>query len=127
MIDYKKRHPNIFQREIPIEEIKNISFKSFNIPTKITEKNKYIEKLKNLLEIKIEQNKLKDKKEVERLNKEFIKNNYQERYRVNVEALFGALFGDKKNEMLLYYARLEREFRDGKKVIQFHTKYNKLK
>ena len=123
MIDYKKRHPNIFQREIPIEEIKNISFKSFNIPTKITEKNKYIEKLKNLLEIKIEQNRQKDKKEVERLNKEFIKNNYQERYEVNVETVFGALFGDeRKHDMLIYYTKLEKEFRDGKQIIQFHTK-----
>ena len=123
MIEYKKRHPNIFQREIPIEEIKNISFKSFNIPAKITEKNKYIEKLKNLLEIKIEQNRQKDKKEVERLNKEFIKNNYQEKYEVSVETVFGALFGDeKKHDMLIYYTKLEKDFRDGNKIIQFHTK-----
>ena len=81
------------------------------------------------MEIKIEQNKQKDKKEVERLNKEFIKNQYKERYEVNVETLFGALFGEKKkNEMLIYYARLEKEYRDGKKIIQFHTKLNiKLK
>ncbi len=127
MIEYKKKHPHLFQRDLPDVEVKHLKFKSLNIPSKIIEKNNIIEKLKYLLAMKIEQNKQNDRKEVERLNKEFIKNNYQERYRVNVEALFGALFGDKKNEMLLYYARLEREFRDGKKVIQFHTKYNKLK
>ena len=80
--------------------------------------------MKYLLSMKIEQNKQNDKKEVQRLNKEFIKNNYQEKYKVNVENLFGALFGDKKNEMLIYYTKLEKEYRDGSKVIQFHTKYN---
>ena len=125
MIDYKKKHPNLFHRELPGVEIKRLPFKSINIPIKITEKNKHIEKLKYLLEIKIEQNKQKDKKEVERLNKEFIKNQYKEKYEVNIETVFGALFGEeKKNEMLIYYARLEKEFRDGKKIIQFHTKLN---
>ena len=125
MIDYKKKHPNLFHRELPGVEIKRLPFKSINIPIKITEKNKHIEKLKYLLEIKIEQNKQKDKKEVERLNKEFIKNQYKEKYEVNIETVFGALFGEeKKNEMLIYYARLEKEFRDGTKIIQFHTKLN---
>ena len=129
MIDYKKKHPNIFQKEIPGVEIKHTIFKSLNIPLKITEKNKHIEKLKYLLDMKIEQNKQKDKNEVERLNREFIKNNYKEKYEANVETVFGALFGEeKKNEMLIYYTRLEKEFRDGKKIIQFHTKLNlKLK
>lgn len=125
MIDYKKKHPNLFQRDLPGIEIKHIPFKSLNIPTKIIEKNKNIEKLKCLLEIKIEQNKQKDKKEVERLNKEFIKNEYKEKYEVNVETIFGALFGEeKKNEMLIYYTKLEKEYKDGKKIIQFHTKLN---
>jgi hypothetical protein len=127
MIEYKKKHPNLFQKDLPGIEIKRVPFKSLNIPVKISEKNKHVEKLKYLLEIKLEQNKLNDKKEVERLNKEFIINNYQEKYNVNVETLFGALFGDKKNEMLIYYARLEKDFKDNKKLIQFHTKYNNIK
>ena len=123
MIDYRRKHPYLFNKDIPGAEIKHIPFKSLNIPLKIMEKNKHLEKLKYLLEIKIEQNKQKDKKEVERLNKEFIKNGYKEKYEVNVETMFGALFGEeKKNEMLIYYSRLEKEFRDGKKIIQFHTK-----
>ena len=127
MIEYKKKHPQLFQKDLPDVEVKHLKFKSLNIPAKIIEKNKTLEKMKYLLAMKIEQNKQNDRKEVERLNKEFIKNNYQEKYKVNVETLFGALFGDKKNEMLLYNSRLEREFRDGKRVIQFHTKYNKIK
>jgi hypothetical protein len=125
MIEYRKKHPNLFHKEIPNVEIKNIPFKSLNIPLKITEKNKHIEKLKYLLGIKIEQNKQKDRKEVERLNREFTKNDYKAKYEVNVETVFGALFGEeKKNEMLIYYTKLDKEFRDGKKIIQFHTKIN---
>ena len=123
MIEYQKKHPHLFHKEIPEREFKYMKFKSLNIPAKILEKNKHIEKLKCLLNMKIEQNKQNDKSEVERLNKEFIKNQYKEKYKVNVETLFGALFGDKKNEMLNYNAKLEKEFRDGKKIIQFHTKY----
>ena len=122
MIKYKRRHPQLFHKEIPESDFKYMKFKSLNIPAKILEKNKHIEKLKCLLNMKIEQNKQNDKLEVKRLNKEFIKNQYKEKYKVNVETLFGALFGEKKNEMVNYYSKLEKEFKEGKKLIQFHTK-----
>ena len=96
MIDYKKNHPQIFQKDMPEQEIKNIKYKDLGIPVKILEKNKKIEKLKYTLNMKIEQNKQSDKNEVKRLLKEFNKNNYQKKYKVNIEMLFGALFGDKK-------------------------------
>ena len=64
---------------------------------------------------------------MERLNKEFTLNNYGEKYKINVETLFGAIFGEKKNEMLNYYSRLEKDMRDNNKLIQFHTKYNSIK
>ena len=123
MIKYKRRHPQLFHKEIPEFDFKYMKYKSLNIPAKILEKKKHIEKLKCLLNMKIEQNKQNDKLEVERLNKEFIKNQYKEKYKVNVETLFGALFGEKKNEMLNYYSKLEKEFKEGEKIIQFHTKH----
>ena len=125
MIEYKKKHPQFFQRDLPDIEIKHLKFRSLNIPAKILEKNKNIEKLRYLMEMKMQQNREYDRNEVKRLTKEFIQNNYQKKYKVNIESLFGALFGDKKNEMLLYYSKLEKEYRDGIKIIQFHTK-NKL-
>lgn len=64
MIDYRRKHPYLFNKDIPGAEIKHIPFKSLNIPLKIMEKNKHLEKLKYLLEIKIEQNKQKDKKKL---------------------------------------------------------------
>ena len=127
ILDYRRNHPQKFKKEMPKVEFKTVKFRSLNIPNSVTDKNKKIERLKYLLEIKLEQYKSNDKKEVERLNKEFIMNNYQEKYNVNVETLFGALFGDKKNEMLIHYARLEKDFRDNTKIIRFHTKNNSIK
>ena len=127
ILDYRKNHPQKFKKEMPTIKFKTLKFKSWNIPSKIIEKNKKVEKLKYFLEMKLNQNELNDKKEVERLTKEFILNNYQKKYKVNIETLFGSLFGDKKNEMLIYYSRLEKDMRDNNKLIQFHTKYNGIK
>ena len=127
IIDYRRNHPQKFRKEMPKLKYKNLKFKSYDIPPRIIEKNKKIEKLKFILEITLKQNELNDKREVERLNKEFTLNNYGEKYKVNVETLFGAIFGDKKNEMLIYYSRLEKDLRDNNKLIQFHTKYNSIK
>jgi len=127
ILDYRRNHPQKFKKEMPKIKFKTLKFKSFNIPSKIIEKNKKVEKLKYYLEIKLNQNEMNDKKEVERLTKEFILNNYQKKYKVNIETLFGSLFGDKKNEMLIYYSRLEKDMRDSNKLIQFHTKYNGIK
>ena len=127
IIDYRRNHPQKFRKEMPKLKYKNLKFKSYDIPPRIIEKNKKIEKLKFILEITLKQNELNDKREVERLNKEFTLNNYGEKYKVNVETLFGAIFGDKKNEMLIYYSRLEKDLRDNNKLIQFHTKYNIMK
>ena len=127
IIDYRKNHPQKFRKEMPKIKYKNLRFHSYDIPPRIIAKNKKIEKLKFLLEIKLKQNELNDKKEVERLNKEFTLNNYGEKYKINVETLFGAIFGEKKNEMLNYYSRLEKDLRDNNKLIQFHTKYNSIK
>ena len=127
ILDYRRSHPQKFKIEMPKVEFKTLKFRSLNIPNSVNDKNKKIERLKYLLEIKLEQYKSNDKREVERLNKEFIMNNYQDKYNVNVETLFGALFGDKKNEMLIHYARLEKDFRDNTKIIRFHTKNNSIK
>ena len=72
IIDYRKNHPQKFRKEMPKIKYKNLRFHSYDIPPRIIAKNKKIEKLKFLLEIKLKQNELNDKKEVERLNKEFI-------------------------------------------------------
>ena len=103
-------------------------FKSKNIPYEIIEKHNNIEKLKYLLKKLIEQNDNKEKKEIERLCKEFINNDYGGKYQVAIETIMGALCGEeKKNEGITLYGKIQREYKEDKKVIQFHTNINRLK
>ena len=103
-------------------------FKSKNIPYGIIEKYNNIEKLKYLLNNLIEQNDNKEKKEIERICKEFISNNYGEKYNVAVETVMGALCGEeKKNEGINIFTKIQREYKEGKKLIQFHKNINKIK
>ena len=104
-----------------------IEFKSRNIPYGIIEKYNNIEKLKYLLKKLIDQNDNKEKKEIERLSKEFINNEYGEKYQVAIETIMGALCGEeKKNEGISIYTKIQKEYREGKKVIQFHKNINRL-
>ncbi len=102
-------------------------FKSKNIPFVIIEKYNKIEKLKYLLKNLIEQNDNKEKKEIQRLCKEFINNNYEEKYQVSVETIMGALCGEeKKNEGINLFAKYKKEYKEGKKLIQFHKNINRF-
>ena len=132
MIDYKKKHPNVildddvetFKTKKKHINMNKLNFKSWNIPTQIIQQKNKIEKLRYMLDKKIKEGKFLEKKEIQRLNKEFINNNYGEKYEVCIEVLLGALCGEeKKNELLIYYLRLEKENKDGKKIIQFHSNF----
>ena len=107
--------------QIQINLRKKNEFKSKNIPYAIIEKYNNIEKLKYLLKKLIEQNDKKEKQEFERISKEFLTNNYQEKYQVAIETIMGALCGEeKRNEGINFFSKFQREFKEGKKLIQFH-------
>ena len=107
--------------KIQINLRKKNEFKSKNIPYAIIEKYNNIEKLKYLLKKLIEQNDNKEKQEFERISKEFLTNNYQEKYQVAIETIMGALCGEeKRNEGINFFSKFQREFKEGKKLIQFH-------
>ena len=126
MEDYNKKYiPKNDKIEVNLKH-KN-EFKSKNIPYTIIEKYNKIEKLKILLNNLIEQNDNKEKKEIQRLCKEFLNNNYEENYQVSPETIIGALCGEeKKNEAINLFTKYQREFKEGKKMIQFHTKINRF-
>ena len=126
MEDYNRKYfPKNDKFEINLKQ-KN-EFKSKNIPYSIIEKYNNIEKLKYLLKNLIDQNDNKEKKEIERLCKEFISNNYAEKYQVAIETIMGALCGEeKKNEGIILFAKYQKEYKEGKKLIQFHTNINRL-
>ena len=126
MEDYNKKY---FSKNDKIEinlKQKNV-FKSRNIPFALIDKYNKIEKLKYLLKNLIEQNDNKEKKEIQRLCKEFLNNDYEKKYQVSVETIMGALCGEeKKNEGINYFAKYQREYKEGKKLIQFHKNFNRF-
>ena len=126
MEDYIKKYiPKNDKIEVNLKH-KN-EFKSRNIPYTIIEKYNKIEKLKILLNNLIEQNDNKEKKEIQRLCKEFLNNNYEENYQVSPEIIIGALCGEeKKNEVINLFTKYEKKIKEGKKMIQFHTKINRF-
>ena len=126
MEEYNKKYfPK--QEKIELNSKKKIEFKSKNIPYGIIDKHNKIEKLKYLLKTLIEQNDLKEKKEIERLCKEFTNNNYEEKYNVSVETIMGALCGEeKRNEGINFFNKFQREYKEGKKLIQFHKNINRF-
>ena len=87
MADYNKKY---FSKrdsiEIKLSKNKKL-FKSRNIPISIIEKHNKIEKLKILLNNLLEKNDNIEKKEIERLCREFITNDYKEKYHVSVEVV----------------------------------------
>ena len=85
-----------------------------------------MEKLKYLLQKLISENENKERKEIGKVSKEFITNNYGKKYNVSIEVLIGALCGDeRKDDEIILFSRLQKEYRDGKKLIQFYSNFDK--
>jgi hypothetical protein len=127
MADYNKKY---FSKrdsiEIKLSKNKKL-FKSRNIPISIIEKHNKIEKLKILLNNLLEKNDNIEKKEIERLCREFITNDYKEKYHVSVEVIMGALCGEeKRNEAITAFAKYQKEYKEGKQLIQFHKLNSKF-
>ena len=128
MEDYNKKYFSKADTfEIKLNKNKKL-FKSKNIPASIIEKHNKIEKLKILLDNLYQKNESIEKKEIERLFREFTTNDYQEKYHVSIEVIMGALCGEeKRNEAITNFAKYQKEFKDGKQLIQFHkinSKFN---
>ena len=75
----------------------------------------------------LEKNDNIEKKEIERLCREFITNDYKEKYHVSVEVIMGALCGEeKRNEAITSFAKYQKEYKEGKQLIQFHKLNSKF-
>jgi len=127
MDDYNKKYFSKADTfEIKLNKNKKL-FKSKNIPLSIIEKHHKIEKLKILLNNLLEQNDAIEKKEIERLCREFICNDYKEKYSVSVETIMGALCGEeKRNEAITFFGKYQKEYKEGKNLIQFHKLNSKF-
>ena len=120
MNNYRKSHENNFENnEIKIN--KKI-FKSLDIPNFIIEKNNKIMMIKNKKQILKNQIEMDKKNEVIRLCKEFLFNNYQQKYKVCIDTIIGALFGEThKDDMLNLYYSINKENKDNLKKIEFYS------
>ena len=127
MEDYNKKYFSKADTfEIKLNKNKKL-FKSRNIPATIIDKHNKIEKLKILLNNLLEKNDAIEKKEIERLCREFTTNDYQEKYHVSVDVIMGALCGEeKRNEAITFFAKYQKDYKEGKQLIQFHKLKSKF-
>ena len=127
MDDYNKKYFSKADTfEIKLNKNKKL-FKSRNIPLSIIEKHNKIEKLKLMLNNLLEKNDIIEKKEIERLSREFITNDYREKYHVSIDVVMGALCGEeKRNEAITSFAKYQKEYKEGKQLIQFHKLNSKF-
>ena len=127
MEDYNKKYFSKADTfEIKLNKNKKL-FKSKNIPATIIDKHQKIEKLKILLNNLLEKNDGIEKKEIQRLCREFTTNNYQDKYHVSVDVIMGALCGEeKRNEAITFFAKYQKEYKEGKQLIQFHKLNSKF-
>ena len=127
MEDYNKKYFSKADTfEIKLNKNKKL-FKSKNIPATIIDKYHKIEKLKILLNNLLEKNDGIEKKEIQRLCREFTTNNYQDKYHVSVDVIMGALCGEeKRNEAITFFAKYQKEYKEGKQLIQFHKLNSKF-
>ena len=67
-----------------------------------------------------------EKKEVLRIAKEFLYNDYEKKYQVCIETIIGALCGEKKkDEHLNFFYKLKKEYKENLKKIEFFNKFKK--
>ena len=127
MEDYNKKYFSKADTfEIKLNKNKKL-FKSKNIPATIIDKHHKIEKLIILLNNLLEKNDGIEKKEIQRLCREFTTNNYQDKYHVSVDVIMGALCGEeKRNEAITFFAKYQKEYKEGKQLIQFHKLNSKF-
>ena len=120
---YKSKKKDIRLENISIKEMNQLLNESneFNqvIQTKSVNLIDAISKVKNDLDYEIIQ--LKNK-EMERIFKEFLYNDYGEKYHVTIETIIGCLVGEsrKEKEMLKFY-RMKKDIFDNLKKIQFYS------
>ena len=120
---YKSKKKDIRLENISIKEMNQLLNEKnvFNtvIETKSVNLIDAFSKLKNDLDYEIIQ--LKNK-EMERIFKEFLYNDYGEKYHVTIETIIGCLVGEsrKEKEMLKFY-RMKKDIIDDLKKIQFYS------
>ena len=120
MNNYKKSKEN--ENEGNDKKINKNKIKSYEIPNLIMDKNRKVERAKALLKTLRKQKDKDEKKEVTRLSKEFLFNNYEQKYQVCIDTIIGALIGEQnQDDMLNLYYKILKENKDNLKLIEFYS------
>ena len=120
MNNYKKKKESQLENEENIKFDKNL-IKSFAIPKIIIEKNKKMEKVRNSFEALKNEIEVDEKNEVIRLCKEFLYNDYEEKYKVCSDTIISALYGElHRDDMLNLFYKIKKENKDNLKKIEFY-------
>lgn len=110
---------------VDMKDLHKILDKQLIIPEDVLEKNVKTNKLKVMLNNLRKEMIENEKKEINRLAKEFTFNNYCKIYKVTPEIIIAALLGDdRKDEGLTYYSKLIKEFKDSKKIVKFYSTFD---
>ena len=120
MNNYKKSKEN--ENEGNDKKINKSILKSYEIPNLIMDKNRKVERAKALLRTLQKQMDKDEKNEVTRLSKEFLFNNYEQKYQVCIDTIIGALIGEQnQDDMLNLYYKILKENKDNFKLIEFYS------
>ena len=120
MSNYKKSKEN--ENEENDKIINKFKFKSYEIPNLIMDKNRKVERAKALLRTLRKEMDKDEKKEVIRLSKEFLFHNYEQKYKVCIDTIIGALIGEQhQDDMLNLYYKILKENKDNFKLIEFYS------
>ena len=120
MSNYKKSKEN--ENEENDQIINKFKFKNYEIPNLIMDKNRKVERAKALLRTLRKEMDKDEKKEVIRLSKEFLFHNYEQKYKVCIDTIIGALIGEQhQDDMLNLYYKIIKENKDNFKLIEFYS------
>ena len=138
ILDYYPKTKN-FMEKYDKEHVENAELYTMaNVKEKVYSKmklsplimNRYknIEKLKYLLSTMEAKVREKEREEVIRISKEFINNDYANKYKVDITTVISALCGEEyKDEELLVYSRMVKENNDKKKMVKYYSTYKNEK
>ena len=134
ILDYYPKTKN-FMEKYDKEHVENADLYTMaNVKEKVYSKmklsplimNRYknIEKLKYLLSTMEAKVREKEREEVIRISKEFINNDYANKYHVDITTVISALCGEEyRDEELLVYSRMVKENNDKKKMVKYYSTY----
>lgn len=122
MNNYKRK--NEITEELTLKSIKEKLKKNKSINDEIINKFNDLKGIENFVKKLEERLHVMKKNEMLRIAKEFLNNNYQERYKVCIETVFSALCGEEgKNAQMIFFSNYSKNYNKTKQQAKFYSTY----